>query len=117
MKWCSPEQAAQIDSVWGPLPFPNEAQQKSARQSSGKCASQIIPSQYNEDDKDELFITPVPSRHASHQSQRDKKRASSDQAQPVNKKRGNTSPTTLKVKRSHDKERTLFLLCNLYFSW
>ena len=127
MKWCSPEQAKQIGSVWGPLLFRNEAQQESAWQSSGECASQIIPSQYNEDDDDELFITPVPNRHTSHlafertrlcnQKQRGKKRASSDQVQPVDKKRGNTSPTTLKVKRSHDKERTLLMLCKIYFSW
>ena len=100
MKWCSPEQAEQIGSVWGPLPFPSEAQQESARQSSGECASQIIPSQYNEDDDDELFITPVPSRHTSHlafertrlgsQSQRGKRRASPDRVQPANKKSGNT---------------------------
>ena len=66
MEWYSPEQGEPIGSVWGPLPFPNEAQQESARQSSGERASQIIPSQYNEDDDDELFITSVPSRHTSH---------------------------------------------------
>ena len=76
-KWCSDEQAKSIRSIWCPLPFPNDvlhddrSEISEPFEPSGRRASTSQPRDQpdidDEDDQD-LFITPIASWEISHTS-------------------------------------------------
>lgn len=89
MRWCSPEQAQSICSIWSPLPYPSDAQQDERHEmfeSPGQSGENA------DEDDDDLLFTQVPSWQTSHKefertrrvherSQKGKKRARPDKGQ------------------------------------
>ena len=113
LNWCSEEQAEFITSIWCPLPFPSDVLQNDRKEisepfqpsGSRSGASQPQSQLKNNDDEDDqdLFITPVASWEISHTafertrrahegSQRGKKRArQADKVQRQSRKRKATN--------------------------